>query len=87
MKGWRSVDSLTPTEAAAIAGVSRSAFYLEVHAGTVPTVHVKGVQRVRPADLAAYIDRRKVTAREAPTQAPLFEMPTTRGAAPCSPTR
>lgn len=82
MKGWRQAASLTPTEAAAIVGMSRSAFYLQVHAGNVPTFRdARGIQRVRPADLAAYIDGPDTPAT--PAQAPLFDMPTAGGVPLC----
>lgn len=57
-KGWRSAQWLTPTEAAAVAGVSRSRFYQLTQAGEVPLVRDdRGRQRIRPADLQAWMDR------------------------------
>lgn len=77
MKGWRQAASLTPTEAAAIVGMSRSAFYLQVHTGHVPTFRdARGIQRVRPADLAAYIGGDHTPDAQAPAQASLFDLPT-----------
>lgn len=58
-KGWRSAQWLTTTEAAAVVGVSRSRFYEMTHAGQVPgVVHDEhGHQRIRPADLQAWMSR------------------------------
>lgn len=57
-KGWRSAQWLTTTEAAAVVGVSRSRFYEMTHAGDVPLARDdRGRQRIRPADLQAWMDR------------------------------
>lgn len=57
-KGWRSAQWLTTTEAAAVVGVSRSRFYEMTHAGDVPLVRDDhGRQRIRPADLQAWMSR------------------------------
>jgi len=51
---------LTITEAANRAGVSRSQAYVDAHTGVLATYsdHL-GRQRITPAALAAYIDRRR----------------------------
>lgn len=57
-KGWRSAQWLTPTEAAAVVGVSRSRFYEMTHAGGVPLIRDdRGRQRIRPTDLQAWMNR------------------------------
>lgn len=64
--GWRGAHALTVTEAAAVAGLSRSRFY-ELTGHAVPTIRDhRGRQRVRVSDLLRFMERHHIAASDEP---------------------
>jgi len=53
---------LSDREAAALLGVSRTSVRRLRYRGLLPFLHVGGSARIRPEDLAAYVDRQMINA-------------------------
>ena len=48
---------LTVEQAASLLGVGRTTMFALIRSGDVETVHIGRLRRIRPAELAAFVDR------------------------------
>jgi excisionase family DNA binding protein len=56
---------LTVEQAASLLGVGRTTMFALIRNGEVGTVQIGRLRRIRPADLATYVDRLSAVARKA----------------------